>query len=340
MSKRKMEDVVAYVHGISPSKRNFNVKLQTSGNEKHSMVKAICFDKAKRDMLVDASVSGDPVKFKNLVKQEDRTGSYFAEYIINQKTTVEKVTAGTVSFERKEIEKSYVSVADAETKDVGDLVCMKAKINISHSIEKVITLNKTKRKARVFNNCFLYGEGGSIKFSIWDDWIPYILNQVKSCDFFEFTNLLVNQFDGEKFLTTCSDTNITVLSVEEAPQVELQTANNQIHITEIDIIHSIELGYSCRVCNKILQVTKESVLTCSNCNAVQRVSNLKKRGQILFEANQLGDKLYEMDLDQVGHIVGEISMDCDQDALKEKLMGMKDLFVTLNERDNKVTVVA
>ena len=65
------------------------------------MAKAICFDKAKRDMLVDASVSGDPFKFKNLVKQVDRTGSYFAEYINNQKTTVEKVTAETVSFERK-----------------------------------------------------------------------------------------------------------------------------------------------------------------------------------------------------------------------------------------------
>ena len=39
MSKKKMKDVVAYVHGISPSKRNFNVKLQTSGNENNQWPK-------------------------------------------------------------------------------------------------------------------------------------------------------------------------------------------------------------------------------------------------------------------------------------------------------------
>ena len=58
-ASRKHDDVVGYVHSVSPRKKNkwFNLKIQTEESN-GKPVKAICFDAKKYEKLESARLSG------------------------------------------------------------------------------------------------------------------------------------------------------------------------------------------------------------------------------------------------------------------------------------------
>ena len=76
--------MTGYINSISPSKNNFKISFHNGAN---ATVKAICFDATKRKLFEEASLSGDPLQFTDIVKQETDNAN-FADYIINQKTSI------------------------------------------------------------------------------------------------------------------------------------------------------------------------------------------------------------------------------------------------------------
>jgi hypothetical protein len=159
MSKRKAEDVVAYIENVSPQKRNksFNVRLQTE----NASVKAICFDMTKREQIVNARLSGEAVKFNRIINQmDDSKVNHFADYVINSSTTMKDVDAESVTFERKEKEEVYVSLEDATTLKIGSLVSVKGKVTMKNTRERDVLVGR--RTVKVLNNALLLNNSGSI----------------------------------------------------------------------------------------------------------------------------------------------------------------------------------
>ena len=71
MAKRRTEDVIAYKHSVSPQKasKSFHFKIETAQSSGKT-VKAICFDGSLRGLILDTKLSGEAIKLKRVVKQE------------------------------------------------------------------------------------------------------------------------------------------------------------------------------------------------------------------------------------------------------------------------------
>ena len=91
MAKLVNTELVGYIVGVSPMKKNksFNVQVQTERNCKPK--KAICFDTTKHEIFSLKKVSGDAVKVKNVVFQEENLNNNLAPYVINNCCTVDDV---------------------------------------------------------------------------------------------------------------------------------------------------------------------------------------------------------------------------------------------------------
>ena len=215
MAKRQTEDMVAYVHALSPQKKNkvFNLRIQTQNSK--SLVRAICFDGDKHEKLTQAKLLGQPIKLQKIIKQTETAEANYASLLINKETQVDLLETANVKFKRIEPEHHYIDLTDDPV--VGELVAVKAKIDLSHGKEKTVNFNL--KATKVLNKGIIYDEHGSMELTLWEEWIDWIKDNVTNGhDYFNCKNLLVREFNNVKYLSTCSDSDITVMD-EDAPDV-------------------------------------------------------------------------------------------------------------------------
>lgn len=103
--------------------------------------KAICFDKEKYSTIKDKVLSGEPVKISNVLVQE-KVENQFAEIIVNKSSRVSNVDPIQMNFEIVEVEKQLITLNMDLT--VGDLVSVRAKIDLKHAVEKVCCLQQKR----------------------------------------------------------------------------------------------------------------------------------------------------------------------------------------------------
>jgi len=338
-AKRKNESLYAYIHSVSPQKNNFHVRLQTRLSGANT-VKAICFDATKKNELINAKLSGDALKLSDIVKQTN-TKDYYAEYIINKNTIIEKAEPVNVPFRRIEPEVSYSNLD--EEFEVGKLVSVRAILDASHTVEHTRRVNNM-RNTKVVNQAYLYNDRGSIEFTYWSEWITFFNENLhNNNNYFDCINLLVKEYDDKIHLSTCCDTQIFAITDELVPDVAapINTDETQVTLTEIEIIHSIEYGYSCKACNNVIKVISkdQEILTCTSCDAVSRANRMTKQINVIFQAQELGEKLYRLNLDDMQTLTGPVSFDSDVSELKTLLMSLRNITVNVYEKENKVTPV-
>lgn len=166
MAKRRTEDVIAYKHSVSPQKasKSFHFKMETARSSGKT-VKAICFDGSLRGLILDTKLSGEAIKLKRVVKQEQSKENYYADYVINTNTIIEAVDPMNMNFQPHEQEIVYSNLATELV--VGTLYSFKAKLGLCYATESSVF--NGKRYRTVLSNAVLFDEHGEVAFSIWDE---------------------------------------------------------------------------------------------------------------------------------------------------------------------------
>lgn len=278
MSKKRTADVVGFIQNVSPQKKNksncfhFNIQTNSSGHVR----KAICFDKDKYQDIKDKKMSTEPVKLVNCVLQDQKGENRFAEIIVNKSSKLEDINPIQVGFSFVEKPITFVNL-DAELR-VGDLISVKAKLDLSHGAERTVPVGS--RNVQVMNGAYLLDKSGSIELTIWDEWISYFKNETPG-SIFKLTNLLVKEFNGEVSVTTCADTASTKIvdPSEEADFKDLALLDDSqsIGVKEFESVNAIVHEFICSKCTHgISAIDETSLLKCSNCGTTLRCKNLER----------------------------------------------------------------
>jgi len=343
MSKRKSEDVLAYVHSVSPQKqsnKSFNVRIQV---ETESIKKGVCFDRSLRQKLLTAKVSEDAVKITSILKnEEDDVKKYHADYILNSATSVETVDQINVPFARKIPEVEFISL-DKEP-ELGGLVCVKGVLDLTHAVVK--TVNFGSRKVDVMDQCYIYNETGSIEIALWDEWITYVKEmKLQNVTHFILSNLLVKEFDKGIRLATCSDTVCQPVKDElppSQPSAGLVTVTKVFKLSEINTVHEIQYGYICTTCKKIIPVRSqdEKIVHCIACKTYRKAQPESQTCQAVIEAKEFGKDLLKIDLALLNDLLGfPVTFKTDKNDVIAKILDLADINVTVDERLKVIVLV-
>jgi len=341
MAKRKSENIMAYVHAVSPQKKSksFHLRIQTNDVE-NSTSKVMCFDGSMREKILDAKLSGEAVKFKNIIKSDNEDNKFYADYVINSATTLESVDPINVPFKRMEQQVSDISLAD--TLPVGELISVKAMFEMKHAAGKNVKMGNRQRE--VLNQCHIFNADGSIELTLWDEWIPFFRRLVAGeSTYFHFINLLVRGFGDGISLSTCSDTEVLPL-IDEMPDVEPLNFSSDVEeliISEIVAVHSVNFGYLCPTCGSeiTIKTQDEVILNCSSCKTHRKVANARKVFSALVEISQLGKDLYKLDINQFFPDEEQVSFQTDKDIIIARILSVSDANFMVNKRKKIITKV-
>ena len=149
-------------------------------------------------------------------------------------------------YPRFETDLKYIKLD--EELQIGELVSVKARLDLKHSTEKTVVYGM--RNVKVINNAYLYDAYGSQEFTIWDEWITYFKGELEvGNDCFLFRNILVKEFNASLSLSTCSESECNVLKNESIPVPNINdNASPEILIKEFDAVQNITYQYICNNC--------------------------------------------------------------------------------------------
>lgn len=291
MAKRQT-DLIGFIHNVSPKKSNKSFRFQLQCDNSQNFKKAICFDTEKHDILRQKETAGEPVKLRKVC--EESKDNFYADVVLNKATILDEVDSIKLDFERSHPVNLYVNL-DHLFKP-GSLISTKARLDLKRAAEK--TVFAYGRNATVLNQAFLYDSNGSMPFSIWEEWIPYLREENKKSDYFTFNNLLVREWNGEMSLSTCSQTNISVCN-ENAPDVDIQLENqdgkSEQTIEEFFSVKDVLYYVVCGTCKNNIRAAKETLITCNSCRATMRTKNLKKLVELIVRCHEDDNNHYVID---------------------------------------------
>ena len=293
-SKHKREDIIGYVHAISPEKPNksFRVSIQTET----AIKKAICFDASKLGKLKEKKLSGDAVMLSK-VYIDDHPQKNFAEIIINNETVLDDVDIKNVKFSREHQKHAFCTLD--QDLSAGSIYSVKAKLLLKHSIEN--TVSSRGKQLKVLNQCYLADEKGTMELSVWEEWIPYLRSEMDAGrDYFIFHNLMVRSYGSTKTLQTCSDTYAE--AADSAPptvqfNVSPTSDNRKVEIEEFDSVNNVKYWYRCSSCSKKVKASNTVLIKCDNCNSTMRSKKLEDIATVTIKCKkELGDDAYNLDI--------------------------------------------
>ena len=329
MAKRKA-DLLCYIHQVSPQKRNksFNLKVQLE-ESRDKVTRAICFDSAKYSLFKTKQISGEPLKINNAVLQQP-TNQNFASVIINKSSVLTEIEPVQVNFPKCDPVVKHYTIDSI--KDVGEVISLKAKVNLSNTKESFVLCGK--HNLRVLNGAILSDSTGQICLSLWEEWIDYLKGEVsegKVC--FDLKNLIVKEFDGEMQLSTCSDTSITLL-IEEFDTVSVKEEPNKerYFVKEIICIREILYEYECISCCNGVTALLEDLIACASCSSTMKKSAMKKRVMLKVQFSNI-DGQYKIDahcLKQFNLSADPTDFFTDRNFLTKEVMHIKNFYVTID----------
>jgi len=339
MSKRKVTELTGYVMQVSPRKKNktFNIEIQTkNGNTE----RAICFDTKKYNDFLTSQQSGDPVKIQNITEQQ-HDNPKFAKYVINTRTTINKVNPVSIGFEKIEHVEHYLNLSAIDHLADGDLVNLKAKLDMQYSAEE--TIYSDGRSLKVLNDVYAFNEDGDIKITLWEEWINYFKNNIESNKtYFKIKQLVVKEFGNVVYLSTCSRTDVEVM-MEDGPECDLlpKETMKTITIPGFDSIGTLDYKYECLKCKKKFEATDGILQKCIYCNTTSRASSLTSHTMVEVQG-KLGDSVpFCLDLKSLRSIITDIdvcSFKTDADVVIQEIMNLTNLKITINN-ENKIVKV-
>ena len=330
MAKRSTS-LVGYVHGLSPSKtKSFRLQVQTDKGFK----KAICFDTTKYETLKNKQISGEPIKLS--VLPQDQQQKYHSDIVINRSTKVSDVDEVAMTFKRKEPEVDYHPLH--QSFDIDALVSVRGRLDLKRSNKNNVFVRG--KNVCVLNGGIVYNDTGSVMFTAWGQWIPYLEDLVKNGnDYLAFHNMLVGTYQDEIQLSTCSDTTIEVIKDADKPLEKDLSMESDEWIEEFESIKEVKFWYLCQQCGKTIPYTKENLVECEYCSNTMRAKNLKKQMVVVLKCE--GDPNYYTATGSEFSDLIEIDTTnlCDKSLLINQIMALNDIHIVKNTMDMTLRIV-
>ena len=286
---------------------------------------------------------GQPMKFRKIIRQNGDGQNYFASLVINNQTDVESIDDVGVTFKRIEPEITYIEL-DKEL-EVGALVSVNAKIDLSHAVEKNVHIGM--KNATVLNQAIVYNKSGSAELALWEGWIDFIRKELdNNHEYYSFKNLLVKEFSGNKFLSTCSESEIRVICEEPVPDIKAPSEASSVEAIEVDqfdLVQEVQHYYECLRCSKPIRMVADDLLLvkCECCSATVRTAGLIKSIFVIIQSKTLGEDLYRFDASDLNAFGAPfISLQTDKADIVQRVMQMKGfiVFVDRKSEDNVVSI--
>ena len=345
--KRKANEIIAYVHSVSPIKRNkkntidyCDLVLQTSNETK----RAICFSKSKRPILLDREHARTPVKISNFTNtpNEERYG---CKLIINDMTKITVPESNEYSFQysKSSAEPPFVPLQDVLDKCASmDVVSVCGKI-LSKS--KTETVGKDSLKlAKV-----LLTDGETeVKVDVWENFIE----KLEEGSTYTLFSVRVREWNGERKLSTTKECTIVANNDDKlkaipfdpnTPQSALEDLYETINVSNFSSIQDVQKFIQCINCfRKILQVDSGLIVHCDRCGHSARVDKCTTQicvkvvitQEIAGERTSLCLTLFQNILEKLMSID---TNNFDKEVICETLLLLDNIIVTYNNNNKIIT---
>ena len=269
--KRNNSQLIAYVHNVSPVKRNrrntvdySTLSLQTADSQ--VLEEAMCYSTAKRLILMDKEKSRTPVKFSRYTRTSDK------KLVINDVTNLSTPDEQEYNFQYDDEAQYHNAVsmesllADRHTEEKA-IICAK--------IVKIFPTQTVGKANLKLEKAIVVDKTGKIELDLWEEHIE----QVK-----EGASLLkIRNWNGQKKLSTThgtlfspsNDETLQDLNPECKDELELESDKTQKINVSSFLSVEIERYKSCINSNclrRIMQVVG-AVVKCDRCGHSMRLSN-------------------------------------------------------------------
>ena len=252
--KRSSSDLIAYIHNVSPVKRNKRNTIDycelTLQTEKETQ-KAICFSKSKR-----RETDRTPVKISNYTKTADGEGN-MSKMVINDMTKVAVAESSEYCFQYKNFDNQppVVSLEDVvEVCSPMDVVTVLGKL-LSKSNTEIVGKDSLKLAKAILSDGTT-----AVKLELWE----HLIDKVEEGRAYTLTSVRVREWDGKRKLSTTKECLITQNNDENLKRVSfdpssqdnpLEDPNETIKVSNLYSVEDIQKFKQCINCSrKILQV--------------------------------------------------------------------------------------
>ena len=273
-----INDIIAYVHNLSPLKRNkrntidyTTLTLQTDATTTQP---ALCYSKTKRKLLHENETKRAPIKISRYTKSGDKT-----KIVINDKTLLAKPDDMDYKFQYYDDTDQPVTplsdlLKDDASKEDNITVCAKV-VKVSDP-KNVVTQQSRGNKV---SEVTLLDTTGTMTLDLWKEQIA----QVQIDCVYQFTSLSTSYWNDSKKLSSTINTaikqsfqpDLCSLQFKENDDTGLQNKPTII-VPVISTVEEVQRYKSCCNCKKrIIQL--ESIVKCSYCSHMMRASSCPKK---------------------------------------------------------------
>lgn len=338
------EAIIAYVHQLSPIKRNkkntidySTLLLQTKDEEPQE---ALLYSKHKRPLLVDSEKCRTPVKIQRFTYTSDGE-----KIIINDMTKISVPGQTEYSFQFKE------SVMPSRTQPVSieDILSRTNEwenVTLSGKVVRVGEISTVGAKQLKLAETTFADSTGTIVVDIWEQHIPMIENG----KVYRIAPVQVRSWAGKKKLSTTVRSIVTEIADDTLSKVfvseeDLNTVDfNEVtvKVSNIHSVQAVETFIHClnKYCSRrLLQPSAGKIVHCDRCGYTMRSSNCTKQvcAKIVIQlesGEQVNLTAFQSVLNRI--FEGEISSLSETDVA-EKLLLLEELTIRYNSDTQIIT---
>lgn len=347
--KRSSSDLIAYIHNVSPVKRNKRNTIDycelTLQTEKETQ-KAICFSKCKRRILLDRETDRTPVKISNYTKTADGEGN-MSKMVINDMTKVAVAESSEYCFQYKNFDNQppVVSLEDVvQVCSPMDVVTVSGKL-LSKSNTEIVGKDSLKLAKAILSDGTT-----AVKLELWE----HLIDKVEEGRAYTLTSVRVREWDGKRKLSTTkeclitqnNDENLKTVSFDPSSQDNpLEDPNETIKVSNLYSVEDIQKFKQCINCSrKILQVDSGLTLYCDRCGHSARAADCKTKVCAKVVINQeLDGKNNFLHLTLFQNVLEKIMTidddNIDKQSIGENLLLMDNVTLTYNRSNNIVNAI-
>lgn len=267
-SKTHEETFIAYVHELSPVKRNkrntvdySTLVLQASDRN----VQGLLYSKSKRQLLENSQASRTPIKIQRFTHTDDGQ-----KVIINDMTKILVPDASEYCFQFKQPAQTSLFTIEhiTECSNEWDIVTFRGKA--VHIGETETTIAK---KLKLAKSKFV-DKTGIIDLDLWEQFIE----PIKKGSVYEVSRAQVRIWNGKKKLSTTLQSTVTEVKDDSLAQISFSPGEveeidhfRQVKVPNIYSVHQVQRNIHCVNCSKrIIQVSAVRIVHCDRCGHSMR----------------------------------------------------------------------
>lgn len=253
------QTIIAYVHNLSPFKRNkrntidySTLVLQTDATTIQS---ALCYSKSKRKILEEKETTRSPIKITRYTTSTDKT-----KLVINDRTIITAPNDLEYNFQYSEADvKPITPLVNLSNDDssLEDYITVCAKVVKIYPSKTV--LNQQGR-TNTIAEVFILDETKTMQLDLWNKQIT----QVQDNHAYRFSNLSISYWNNVKKLTATINTviektfdlNLSLLQSAESIPNKVNNAH-VIHVSSSHTIDDIQKYKTCCNCSKRIVQSKK-----------------------------------------------------------------------------------